>query len=147
MRLGKRCPRGWGALICLSACLYDADDRCGEHQDYKEEMCVCADGYTLKNGTCEEVPAPAEAGDDAGMEDDAGASDGGRQPYTGQKVPCTTHADCVGYDANYCNSIFQQCQVQGCTMDSCDPGYMCIDLGMYIPGEPMLCLDPADAPQ
>jgi hypothetical protein len=148
MRLGKRRPRGWGALICLSGCLYDADDRCGEHQDYKDEMCVCAEGYTLKENVCEEIPAPPDAGEDAGEQGDAGTSqDGGRLPYTGQKEPCTSHGECAGFDANYCNPIFRVCQVQGCTESSCDPGYMCIDLGMYVPGEPAVCLDPSDVMQ
>jgi hypothetical protein len=109
-------------------------------------MCVCTDGYALKGNACAEVEAPHEA--DAGPEQQGNnADDGGRRPYTGQKEPCTSDANCAGFDATYCNLLVGQCQMQGCTETGCDPGYMCIDLGMYIPGEPEVCLDPADFPQ
>jgi hypothetical protein len=145
MQLRKQRPIYWVVLSCLSACLYDRDDRCGEHQKLDEGTCVCVEGYVLAGTTCEETAAPPDAG--SGAEDDGGgpiSEDGGRGPITGQNEPCTAHASCAGYDATYCNPIIGKCQVQGCTDTSCDPEYMCIDLGMYIPGEPKVCLNPAD---
>jgi hypothetical protein len=133
-------------VACLSGCLYDADDRCGEHQAYKQGMCVCMEGYVLRGTACEEDQTPPDAG--SLPDDDGGADeDGARQPYTGQKSPCTSHASCAAFDATYCNPLFGVCQVPGCTPTSCDPGYMCVDLSMYVPGEPKVCLDPADAPR
>jgi hypothetical protein len=147
--MGPRERRLLGVLVlcCLSACLYDADDRCGEHQEYVHGICVCADGYVQKGSACEEVPAPTDAGSTSDEEGGMAPSDGGRAPYTGQKAPCTDHASCAGFDAKYCNPVVHTCLVRDCTETSCDPGYMCIDLGMYIPGEPKVCLDPADFPR
>ncbi len=137
-------PLGVLVLACLSGCLYDADDRCGEHQVYEQGMCVCAEGYSLRGNACEEVEQPADAGQAPDDEGGSADTDGGRRPYTGQKTPCTSHASCAAFDATYCNPIVGVCLVRDCSADSCDPGFMCIDLGMYIPGEPKVCLDPAD---
>jgi hypothetical protein len=145
MRSGRRRPFNWVVLASLSACLYDSSDRCGANQDYQDGICVCSDGYTLRENECVAPLAPPDVG--AEPDEDgaiAGNEDGGRPPYTGQKEPCTSHANCAGFDATYCNPISGKCQVQGCSDGSCDPGYMCVDLGMYIPGEPKVCLDPAD---
>jgi hypothetical protein len=146
MRRGMPGPHGWFVLFCSAGCLYDADDRCGKHQNYQDEMCVCEDGYALEGSSCVEVVAPdASDHEDAGA--DADTSDGAAQSATGQRVPCSSPADCASYDADYCNVALRVCQVQGCTETSCDPEFLCIDLGMYIPGEPKVCLHPGDAPR
>lgn len=142
MQLANWRPFAWVVAICLSACLYDRDDRCGAHQELEDGICVCVEGYRLSGNACAELVDAGAAPEDAGDPQDAG--DGARPPYSGQKEPCTSHADCAGYDATYCNPLIMKCLVEGCTETSCDPGYMCIDLGMYIPGEPKVCLDPAD---
>jgi hypothetical protein len=53
---------------CLSACLDDAGDRCSEHQAYGEEMCACAECYTLKGMACEELAARADARTAVGLD-------------------------------------------------------------------------------
>lgn len=87
-----------------------------------------------------------------GCVDDAGCSGGYacnitetpsfcQRPPTGNGVPCTSDADCAGYDASYCEVFVSgTCLVRDCsvTPDSCFTGFECCDLTPY--SLPTLCL-------
>ncbi|MFT3924483.1 MAG: hypothetical protein QM778_18235 [Myxococcales bacterium] len=125
-------------LGCASACLYDTNNRCGPHEVFKDDLCVCESGFVLNGNACKAEPkAPVS---DAGSDASASAEHG----YTGQLEPCSSNADCAGFDASFCNVKDGYCIVPDCTADSCDPGWTCTDLSMFVPGLPMACTHDAD---
>jgi hypothetical protein len=56
-----------------------------------------------------------------------------RKPPDGQGKACTTHDECTGTEATFCNAFAKECAVQGCSLspDDCYPGYTCCDLAKY----------------
>lgn len=131
---------GFGALLSVaaSACVYDPDDRCGEHQRFESDRCwcepgfvpgdagcvpcgelemevngscVCLDGYARpsEGAACEAIPtALGEPCDSAGQ----GCSD--------ERYPlCHLTSDSEGYCTSACSS----------EEPACDGGYKCQDEG------------------
>lgn len=65
-----------------------------------------------------------------------------RRPYAGQSTPCATSSTCTG-DATFCSGFLRMCLVPGCTEGdngSCDPGFICFNAGMFMPGMPNVCV-------
>ncbi|MEO8180532.1 MAG: hypothetical protein ABI895_16985 [Deltaproteobacteria bacterium] len=125
-RLRRLIP--WGLVGLLAAgCLVDDDNRCGEHQVLWDNdlRCICAEGYVVSaEGGCAPVDANAP---------------------TGVGTQCTSDADCAGFAADYCESLFSKtCLVKNCTLtpDNCFQGFECCSLSS-IPGfesVPPLCV-------
>lgn len=66
-----------------------------------------------------------------------------RRPPSGQGMACSSDADCAGMDATFCtvgSPLGVSCTVRDCTDNSCSPGRSCMDLSMFVPGIPKLCL-------
>jgi hypothetical protein len=58
-----------------------------------------------------------------------------QRPPTGQAAPCSSAADCAGFEATYCEMIQGHvCLVQGCTLspNDCFYGWSCCDLTLLI---------------
>jgi hypothetical protein len=67
-------------------------------------------------------------------------------PFTGQGVVCASDDDCADFEATFCSvgsPTGAVCLVRDCVDNtSCSPGYVCVDLGMFMPGLPKACLPP-----
>lgn len=98
---------------------------CSAHEVSTAAGCLCIAGYTRASATapCTELPATPS------------------KP-TGEDQPCTTDADCAGFEASFCdNFVSLTCLVRGCSVvpDSCFAGKECCDLSAF--GLPMtLCI-------
>jgi hypothetical protein len=98
---------GVGALLA-AACIYHADDRCGEERVLKNGYCVCPDGEVDMDGTCvKKTEAPSGLGVACDVTD----------------TPCAdaTFSECHLTDASsgYCTST-------GCSTDAeCGGDYYC----------------------
>jgi hypothetical protein len=60
--------------------------------------------------------------------------------------PCTSHADCAGTDATYCDTFKTMgCLVEGCNLanDDCPAAFECCDLSLFGIANP-LCLHEGD---
>ena len=60
---------------------------------------------------------------------------------TGEDMPCSSSADCAGFEATFCDTfVTGTCLVSGCTVvpDSCSAGKECCDLSSF--GLPPLCI-------
>ncbi len=87
-----------------------------------------------------------ETGGSAGTNQaDAGASAGGAaEADAAFGALCTTSADCGG-ETDYCATPPTEpfyCTASGCdqTPSLCPTGYECLDLGLFVPGEPFVCV-------
>jgi len=68
------------------------------------------------------------------------------KPPTGQGTPCTTSADCEGFEASYCEAVESKtCLVPNCATgeSTCFADYSCCDIMMKISSIPSLCVPPA----
>ncbi|MEY2935134.1 MAG: hypothetical protein RL033_5883 [Pseudomonadota bacterium] len=143
--------------LVVPGCLLDSDDRCGPNQELVEyakesERCVCAAGFGFDatiNGckACGDNEMASNAGclciAGYARNSAADACAPSTVPLpTGQDTPCTTAADCAGFEASYCdNFVSFSCLVPGCTVspDNCSDGKDCCDLSNF--GLPMtLCI-------
>jgi hypothetical protein len=102
---------------------------CGDHEvPDPTQGCACEEGYAraATGAACTELPAGVKA-------------------PTGVGTPCTSDADCAGFDADYCElAVSKTCLVQHCTVspNSCFTGRDCCDFS-HTPGFeslPTLCL-------
>jgi hypothetical protein len=124
-------------LVSSAGCIYEAGDRCGEHQvfDAKSFSCVCAPDAPISGSAC--VPC---AQDDKRAACHPGPA--------GFGTPCNTDAECQGFDASHCETLQAHvCVVANCQTapDSCTGGQSCCDLnGLGIPMT--LCLPPGQCP-
>lgn len=62
---------------------------------------------------------------------------------------CNTHEDCKN-ETNYCTASPTEppyCSVSGCDADPdlCPEGWLCFDVGQFVPGEPFVCVKPPPA--
>jgi hypothetical protein len=67
------------------------------------------------------------------------------KPPSGQGAPCTTSADCEGFEASYCEAVESKtCLVPNCATgeSSCFGDYSCCDIMMIISTIPSLCVPP-----
>ena len=57
------------------------------------------------------------------------------RPPSGLETPCTSQADCMGFDASYCETLQAHvCLVAGCVVgdaEGCFPGWTCCDLSSF----------------
>lgn len=121
---------------CASACVYDADSRCGAGQVF-EGACVCAPGKVYQEGGCIAMEAIAGGSPlpEGGM---------GEPVVSGQGEPCSSQEDCADYDASYCtvgSPVAEICALPDCSEGDCPAGYTCTDLTAFMPGLPTLCLE------
>ena len=104
------------------------DSECGAYEETATDGCQCIEGYTKAGGNCiatnltipdEELPQ-----------------------QTGVDTPCTSAADCAGFDANFCEmQVSGSCLVQACDpLDpkACSPGHHCCTFTSR--GLPNLCV-------
>jgi len=122
--------------IGLAACVYDADDRCGEHQafDEAERMCLCESGFVLADGECvscgaHEVSGPTGCVCDEGyLRADASAP---CEPIpAGQGLACDAETEsCPDPAFPYCHAPDAgegYCTTSECSSsDDCSGGYAC----------------------
>ncbi|MBW2735224.1 MAG: hypothetical protein JRH20_22810 [Deltaproteobacteria bacterium] len=134
----KRCSRplagiavitlSWGLL---SACL---GDRCDEGQ-----VRVGATCYTADQGV-----SPTDGPDGSTLNDGTGTSDGDNA-LAGQGEACSVDPDCQesvrycvvmpGQTVGYCTK--KDCDV---ALNDCPDGTQCVEVSLYEPGEPNLCI-------
>lgn len=116
--------------VCAPGTVPTADNKgcepCGEHEEAQGGGCVCASGYQRPRAgaACEEIvdsgrPDQADdAGDDLPM-----------YTFTGEGMPCSSAADCEGYDATFCQTLAAPnvCLIQGCEtgMRPCPESEVC----------------------
>jgi hypothetical protein len=139
----KRHHRSAGALVAAlllgatTSCLYNANDRCSVNQvfDPQSDSCLCAPDAPPLGSGC--FPCTAN--------DTRSACQSGP---TGFGTPCTSDADCQGFQASHCETLQANvCVVAGCqtSPDDCTGGQSCCDLnGLGIPLT--LCLPPGQCP-
>ena len=133
------------ALLTLPACFVDGQEACGENQVLDDEGgCTCQEGYAL-DGQRVCVALGSDGEQDAGVAD-SGPPDSGTETATagptGLGVACTTHDDCAGYDASFCDNFhFSYCLIPACTIDpeSCPQDWECCDLSIF-GVEELLCV-------
>ncbi len=99
------------------------------------------------------APATAQGGDVQTSGRGGGAPESGEGGTASGGAPmeevafgatCAAHADCGG-DTNYCAMPPTEppyCTASGCDQDAslCPTGYECLDLGLFVPGEPFVCV-------
>ena len=127
----------WGCVACDPT----DDERCGEGSEYTFDKDHCD-----KNEDESNTPVPDPQPDDAGASDGAVADD---MP-TGLGEPCTSNADCEGFDADFCpfdpTTGEGSCTLSECTLKAdtvCPTDWQCCDFPEYIPYPPF-CV-PAEA--
>lgn len=97
---------------------------CAVHEEATLTGCSCVAGYVRASATspCTALPAtPAK-------------------PH-GEDMPCSRDADCVGFEATFCDVyVTRSCLVPNCSLtpDSCSVGKECCDLASF--GLPTLCI-------
>jgi branched-chain amino acid transport system substrate-binding protein len=67
-------------------------------------------------------------------------------PPSGQGEPCSSDADCEGYEADYCDTLVSYtCMKQGCSeeLNDCSDDRICCDYAWL--GLPSLCIDKAES--
>lgn len=113
----------------------------------------CDPGMRFERNTCVAVPpdaasAPRRDAAPAPRPDAAPAGDGGAAMcimYESFGEPCTTAPECrCGLD--YCDTYnnANRCTMTGCKADPavCPPGWSCMDLSVYGPTLPSICVKP-----
>ena len=124
--------------LVLTACLYDASDRCGDDQVFDGVQCVCAEGFGLVAGACEPC-GDNEVGDPTGP---CACTDGlVRLTPDGECTEalgqaCESHDECSSAAAPYCATTTGGGY---CTLVDCEPG------GNDCPGD-YACNDRGDVP-
>lgn len=98
------------ALLLCGACLYDADDRCGDDRRLDGDVCVCKAGSAERDGVCQAVLPDAGAG--------ASGAD------------CERDEDCAAGEGSVCKRTASgsgYCTRSGCANDKdCPPSYFCV---------------------
>jgi hypothetical protein len=129
----------WSALlsVTVSACVYDAQERCGPHQtEIDKDRCICEMGYVpgtagcipcgdheqASNGACvceKDYARPADGAACEPIPAALGAACDTETPCAaGPYSLCHTTDDAAGYCTNACRAA-----------DDCDGGYKCHDEG------------------
>jgi hypothetical protein len=113
------------SIICSVlpiSCIKGNDDRCG-NLVYDEELASCLRPF-------ESTDADTSAKEDGGVVDAGGSSDSENEsppPILGE--PCASDAECVVYNANYCNLAATPtfCTLKDCTTPQyhCPADYEC----------------------
>ncbi len=160
-------PLVWLAILVVTGCTIDDEDRCPEGYFYIPEITSCClDGkvYVPSNPLlC--VDPDFGGGEDTGENDteDGGTGDGGTGDggiggdenaqtvsTDGLGTPCSDDTNCEGLDADYCaiNPLegAGYCSVNGCTPEICPGGYKCCDCReqVLLP-QVAVCLTDSDA--
>jgi hypothetical protein len=103
---------------------------CGSNEIAVGESCECKVGYR-RQGTSPCRPIPDGS---AMSEEDAGSS---TAPPSGLGVPCSSPADCAGFEAAYCQMLLMPyiCLVPGCAQsgEACFEGTACCSFEKFPP--------------
>jgi len=112
----------------------------------------CDPGQVLVGGQCLPDDQPPDGANNRGHVDAAGtdlessdASHEGAADNFG--ASCREHEQCVG-SADFCvvmpGNTTGYCTFKDCTItpNSCPEGYTCMDISLYVPGKPNLCIQP-----
>lgn len=129
----------------LLACLYDGGDRCGPHQEYDGDRCVCAAGYGLTGNQCIAC-GTHEVGSLAGCSCEPGfvraSANGPCEEQAGLGKSCQSDSDCTHPGYSYC-------RVEGgtgyCTVSNCKDSSACntsIDYACNDRATPTFCERP-----
>ena len=117
----------------FGGCLYDPDERCGEHQVLEADACQCIETAVLIGNQCvpcekDKVPGEAECVCDEGFVTSATGECLSPNGTEGQGEVCTDDSDCVETGAATCvtDAVGSYCTVTGCeSYEDCLDGYAC----------------------
>lgn len=116
-------------LAAVVSCSDSGDDSgCDSLEEMGPDGCECVEGYTKKDGDC--------------IATNLTIPDAELPQQTGVDTPCTSSAECSGFDANYCETqVSGRCLVQDCDLTdpkACSPGHHCCSFAHR--GLPNLCV-------
>lgn len=119
------------ALLVAAASCSDSgskDSECGAYEEMGADGCECIEGYTKEAGKC--IATNLTIPDDE------------LPQHAGVDTPCTSDADCAGFDANFCETaVSGSCLVKECDPTdpkACSPGHHCCEFPSL--GLPNLCV-------
>ncbi len=142
-----------GAGLSALACVPEGDEACGEHQVYESggtvllyAVCVCDsaagyvfdqqqgygckrcdEGQSIVNGKCTSPGAETDA---------STPPDGSSSMPTGLGEPCSSEADCAGFDAKFCAPQTRACMINSCAdgTNACPTTTVCCDFSALLAG-------------
>ena len=148
--------------VTTSACVSDSD-KCGDLLLWKDPTGktydLCTPGRDTDTIETTPVTPITDAGDDASVPDGVVCTEEADcpteeycdltlsppqclPPPTGEGAPCETHADCAGFEADFCENYGSfTCLVQNCSPEAnnCSDEYLCCDFAWM--GLPSLCVN------
>lgn len=141
------------ALLMVSSCTMDDEDRCSSGYEYNSEYKYC---FIPDTGSAPDTESASDSDTeplDAGLADggggestDTGGDTGSAVVETGIGTHCESDEECAGLVANYCvTSGGGYCSIKGCVGGDCPDGYTCCDcagVGSYTSSA---CLNPESA--
>jgi hypothetical protein len=103
-----------------------SDDECQAPYDF----CYTNRGYCTARDCVDSSDCP---GDYVCLDLPDGSGTSCRKPPSGEYEPCSGPNDCAGFDAGYCDSYFQLCYVENCSVkpNDCFEGSECCDLSVF----------------